>query len=150
MLQPNEKPQSQPAAPVAPSQFSIAKTFASAGTAEQATIGRSIVIKGEVSGGESLYIDGKIEGSINLPDHRVTVGRNGQVKADISAKEVVVMGKIDGNLVVGDRVDVRNEGSVNGDVVAQRLTVEDGAFINGRVDLGKGGKGEPKTMAAHA
>jgi cytoskeletal protein CcmA (bactofilin family) len=143
MLQPNEKPNTQPAAPVAPSQFSIAKTFASAGTAEQATIGRSIVIKGEVSGGESLYIDGKIEGSINLPDHRVTVGRNGQVKADISAKEVVVMGKIDGNLVVGDRVDVRNEGSVNGDVVAQRLTVEDGAFINGRVDLGK-------AMAAHA
>jgi cytoskeletal protein CcmA (bactofilin family) len=68
----------------------------------------------------------------------------------VSAKDVVVMGQVDGNLIVGDRVDVRNEGSVNGDVVAQRLTVEDGAFINGKVDLGKSGKGGQKAMAAHA
>jgi cytoskeletal protein CcmA (bactofilin family) len=148
MLQPNEKPQTPSTAPAGPSQFSIPKTFA-ASTAEQATIGRSIVIKGEISGAESLFVDGKVEGTINLPEHRVTIGRNGHVKADVSAKDVVIMGRVDGNLVVGDRVDVRNEGSVNGDVVAQRLTVEDGAFINGKVDLGKSGKGD-KAMAAHA
>lgn len=149
MLQPNEKPQTPPATSAVPSQFNIAKSFA-ASTAEQATIGRSIVIKGEISGAESLFVDGKVEGTINLPEHRVTIGRNGHVKADVSAKDVVIMGRVDGNLVVGDRVDVRNEGSVNGDVVAQRLTVEDGAFINGKVDLGKSGKGDHKAMAAHA
>ena len=109
-------------------------------TQEQATIGKSLVIKGEVTGSESLYIDGKVEGSINLPGNRVTVGRNGQVAANINAREVVVLGKVRGNLNASDRVDIRNEGSLTGDVVAQRISIEDGAFFKGGIDIRKPGQ----------
>ena len=104
-------------------------------TAEQATIGRSLFIKGEITGSETLYIDGRVEGTINLNDNRVTIGRNGNVTANVSAKEVVVMGKLHGNVVVTDRVDIRAEGSLSGDVVAHRLSIEDGAYFKGSVDL---------------
>jgi cytoskeletal protein CcmA (bactofilin family) len=104
---------------------------------EQATIGKSLVIKGEVTGSESLYIDGRVEGAINLPGNRVTIGRNGQVTANISAREVVVLGKVKGNLTVSDRVDIRNEGSLNGDVVCQRISIEDGAYFKGSIDIRK-------------
>ncbi len=106
---------------------------------EQATIGKSLIIKGEVTGSESLYIDGRVEGSINLPGNRVTVGRNGVVSANINAREVVVMGKVKGNLVAQDRVDIRNEGSLTGDVVAQRISIEDGAYFKGGIDIRKPG-----------
>jgi cytoskeletal protein CcmA (bactofilin family) len=102
---------------------------------EQATIGRSLVIKGEISGSESLYIDGRVEGAITFKDHRVTVGRNGVVAANISAREVVIMGKVTGNLECSDRVDIRGEGSLTGDIVSQRISVEDGAMLRGSVQL---------------
>ena len=102
---------------------------------EQATIGRTVVIKGEVTGSESLYIDGKIEGTLSFKDHRVTVGRNGVVAANISAREVVIMGKVTGNIECSDRVDIRSEGSLTGDVVSQRISVEDGALLRGSVQL---------------
>ncbi len=104
---------------------------------EQATIGKALVIKGEVTGSESLYVDGIVEGSINLPDHRVTVGRNGQVTANVTAREVVVLGKVKGNVTVTDRVDIRHEGSLSGDVVCQRLSIEDGAYFKGSIDIRK-------------
>jgi len=104
---------------------------------EQATIGKSLVIKGEVTGSESLYIDGRVEGAINLPGNRVTVGRNGQVQANINAKEVVVLGKVKGNVTASDRVDIRNEGSLAGDVVCQRVSIEDGAYFKGSIDIRK-------------
>ena len=110
-------------------------TQAAAG--EQATIGKSLVIKGEVSGSESLYIDGKIEGTINLAGNRVTVGRNGQVSANITAREIVVLGKVRGNMIASDRVDIRSEGSLTGDVAAQRISIEDGAFFKGGIDIRK-------------
>jgi cytoskeletal protein CcmA (bactofilin family) len=113
---------------------------ASAG--EQATIGKSLVIKGEVSGSESLYIDGKVEGSIGLPGNRVTVGRNGQVAANITAREIVVLGKVRGNVTASDRVDIRSEGSLTGDVTAQRISIEDGAFFKGGIDIRKPGANE--------
>ncbi len=106
---------------------------------DQATIGKSLIIKGEVSGSESLYIDGKIEGTINLAGNRVTVGRNGQVAANISAREVVVLGKVRGNIQASDRVDIRSEGSLTGDVIAQRISIEDGAFFKGGIDIRKPG-----------
>ncbi|HWO38095.1 MAG TPA: polymer-forming cytoskeletal protein [Candidatus Acidoferrum sp.] len=102
---------------------------------EQATIGRSLVIKGEVSGAEALYIDGRIEGKITLTDHRVTVGRNGTVQADITAREVVVMGKVTGNIECTDRVDIRSEGVVNGNVSTIRISVEDGAVLKGGIQV---------------
>ncbi|HLJ86308.1 MAG TPA: polymer-forming cytoskeletal protein [Candidatus Angelobacter sp.] len=104
---------------------------------EQATIGKSLVIKGEVSGSEALYIDGRVEGAINLPGNRVTVGRNGQVQANVSAREIVVLGKVKGNLTASDRVDIRNEGSLTGDVVCQRISIEDGAYFKGGIDIRK-------------
>jgi cytoskeletal protein CcmA (bactofilin family) len=109
-------------------------------SAEQATIGKSLVIKGEVTGSESLYIDGRVEGSISLAGNRVTVGRNGVVAANINAREIVVLGKVRGNLVASDRVDIRSEGSLTGDVVAQRISIEDGAFFKGGIDIRKPGQ----------
>ncbi len=109
-------------------------------TQEQATLGKSLVIKGEVTGSESLYIDGRVEGSINLPGNRVTVGRNGVVSANIAAREIVVLGKVRGNMTASDRVDIRGEGSLTGDVVAQRISIEDGAYFKGGIDIRKPGQ----------
>ena len=124
-------------------------------TADQATIGKSLVIKGEVTGSESLYIDGRVEGSINLAGNRVTVGRNGVVAANINAREIVVLGKVRGNLTASDRVDIRSDGSLTGDVVAARISIEDGAFFKGGIDIRKGAqpggqKEEAKSASAAA
>ena len=122
-------------------------------TADQATIGKSLVIKGEVTGSESLYIDGRVEGSINLSGNRVTVGRNGVVSANINAREIVVLGKVRGNLTASDRVDIRSDGSLTGDVVAARISIEDGAFFKGGIDIRKAGQkpnGEEVKAAAES
>jgi cytoskeletal protein CcmA (bactofilin family) len=117
-------------------------------TGEQATIGKSLVVKGELTGSESLYIDGKVEGAINLPGNRVTVGRNGQVAANIVAREIVVLGKVRGNCQASDRVDIRSEGSLTGDVIAARISIEDGAFFKGGIDIRKPGSADTKTAVA--
>jgi cytoskeletal protein CcmA (bactofilin family) len=123
---------------------------------EQATIGRTVVIKGEITGSESLYVDGRVEGTISFSDHRVTVGRNGVVAANITAREVVIMGKVTGNIQCSDRVDIRSEGSLTGDVISQRISVEDGALLRGSVQLTPSEQKHeksaelPKTMAAVA
>ena len=104
---------------------------------DQASIGKGLQFKGEVTGSESLFVDGKMEGSINLPGNRVTVGRNGQVMANITAREIVVMGKIRGNVCASDRVDIRAEGSLTGDLAAARVSIEDGAFFKGGIDIRK-------------
>jgi cytoskeletal protein CcmA (bactofilin family) len=129
-----------PSAPMAEPSPVSAPRNAALNTQEQATIGKSLVIKGEVTGSESLYIDGRVEGSINLAGNRVTVGRNGVVSANITAREIVVLGKVRGNLTASDRVDIRNEGSLTGDVVAQRISIEDGAFFKGGIDIRKPGQ----------
>ena len=110
-----------------------------AATSEQATIGKSLVIKGEISGSETLYIDGQVEGSVNMSGNRVIVGRNGIVAANIVAREVVVLGKVRGNVNASDRVDIRSEGSLTGDVIAQRISIEDGAYFKGGIDIRKPG-----------
>jgi cytoskeletal protein CcmA (bactofilin family) len=145
------RPAATPAAPTfdAPARPSTSST-PSASSADQATIGKSLVVKGEVTGSESLYIDGKVEGAINLPGNRVTVGRNGQVSANITAREIVVLGKVRGNMTASDRVDIRSEGSLTGDVTAQRISIEDGAFFKGGIDIRKPGGGENKAANAAA
>ena len=127
------------AAPSRPAASAPAGLASAPASGEQATIGKSLVIKGEVSGSESLYIDGKIEGAINLPGNRVTIGRNGQVAANIMAREVVVLGKVRGNVHASDRIDIRSEGSLTGDVIAARISIEDGAFFKGGIDIRKPG-----------
>jgi cytoskeletal protein CcmA (bactofilin family) len=116
-----------------PNSFNPVKTVSA--PVEQATIGRTLTIKGEIIGSESLYIDGRIEGKITMPESRVTIGRNGKVDASITAKEVVVMGKVTGNIECSDRVDIRSEGSVTGDVSTVRISVEDGAVLKGGIQV---------------
>ncbi len=142
-----------PAAPSAASEPAPATRPVATTTADQATIGKSLVIKGEVTGSESLYIDGRVEGSINLSGNRVTVGRNGVVSANINAREIVVLGKVRGNLTASDRVDIRSDGSLTGDVVAARISIEDGAFFKGGIDIRKAGQkpnGEEVKASAEA
>jgi cytoskeletal protein CcmA (bactofilin family) len=135
MLQPSEYTYNGKGNPPAanPNSFNQVKTVSA--PVEQATIGRTLVIKGELSGSEALYIDGRIEGKISLPDNRVTIGRNGSVQANITAREVVVMGKVSGNIECSDRVDIRSEGSVTGDVSTVRISVEDGAVLKGGIEV---------------
>jgi cytoskeletal protein CcmA (bactofilin family) len=106
-------------------------------TAEFALIGKSVVIKGELSGSEDLYLDGRVEGSIELRDHSLTVGPNGVVKANVSAKGVIVQGKLDGSITASERVDLRKSAVVTGDLTAQRISIEEGAFLKGKVDIQK-------------
>ncbi|HEY6488912.1 MAG: polymer-forming cytoskeletal protein [Terracidiphilus sp.] len=129
------RPTPAPAAPPEPARATSPSSSSAAG--EQATIGKGLFIKGEITGSESLYIDGKIEGTINLPGNRLTVGRNGQVNAAINAREIVVLGKVKGNVSATDRVDIRAEGSLTGDVAAARISIEDGAFFKGGIDIRK-------------
>ena len=100
-----------------------------------AQIGKSVVIKGELSGSEDLYLDGQVEGSIALKGNSLTVGPNGQVKASIDAKGVVVQGRLEGNIQASDRVDLRKSATVTGDITAQRISIEEGAFLKGKVDV---------------
>ncbi len=104
---------------------------------EFALIGKSVVIKGELSGSEDLYVDGHVEGKIELRNNSLTVGPNGIVKADVSAKAIVIQGKLDGAVNVSDRVDLRKTAVVTGDVTAQRIAIEEGAFLRGKVDIQK-------------
>lgn len=148
MLQPSEsqKPQNSPRT------ISYAPLSVSSSPLEQATIGQSVVIKGEVTGAEAMYIDGRIEGSICVPDHRVTIGRHGSIQASISAREVVIMGKVVGNVECIDRLDIRGEGSLTGDVVTERISVEDGAMMKGSIQVRAAEKKaqQPKAMGAAA
>ena len=113
---------------------------------DQANIGRTLVIKGEVSGAESLFIDGRVEGTISFPENRVTVGRNGTVAANINAKEVVIMGKVQGNVECADRLDIRSEGVLAGDVITHRISVEEGAILKGGVEVRNPEKKDQKTQ----
>ncbi len=117
---------------------------------DQATIGRTLVIKGEISGSEALYIDGRVEGKITMPESRVTIGRNGKVDASIQAREVVIMGKVNGNIECSDRVDIRAEGSVTGDISTARISVEDGAGLKGGIQVRSEGKGSQQQKSAEA
>jgi cytoskeletal protein CcmA (bactofilin family) len=102
---------------------------------DKAIIGKDLIVLGDITGAESLFIDGKVEGSISLPGSRVTVGRNGYVDAAINAREVVVIGKVRGNLTASDLVDIHAEGTVTGDVIAARVSIESGAFFKGCIDI---------------
>jgi cytoskeletal protein CcmA (bactofilin family) len=106
-------------------------------TGEFAHIGKSVVIKGEVSGSEDLYVDGSVEGKIELRNHSLTVGPNGNIKADVTAKAVVIQGRLDGSVNASDRVELRKAAVVNGDVTTQRIAIEEGAFLKGKVDIQK-------------
>jgi cytoskeletal protein CcmA (bactofilin family) len=101
----------------------------------QSIIGKTLLIKGEITGSGSVHIEGKIEGSIELPEDRVTVGRNGRVSANIAAQDIVVLGEVLGSCNASDHLDIRSEGSLYGDVVVSRISVEEGAYLTGSIDI---------------
>jgi cytoskeletal protein CcmA (bactofilin family) len=115
---------------------------------EHATIGASIVIKGEISGNEPLFIDGTVEGSVNVAGHRVTAGRASHIHADIHAQDVVVMGHVKGNIYCADLLDVRADSMLEGHLVAKRIRIDDGASLKGSVEVHPAKGAEAKQATA--
>jgi len=111
-------------------------------------IGKSVVIKGELNGSEDLTIEGHVEGTIQLRDHVLTIGPNGRIKAQVFAKSVIVLGEVNGNVTASDKVDIRDNGSVDGDIVSPRVAIAEGAHFRGSVDMQrKAGAAQPKVEA---
>lgn len=125
-------------------------------TGDFAHIGKSVTIKGELSGSEDLYIDGQVEGSIELNRNNLTIGPNGQVRANVNAKNVTVQGKLDGNIRAIEHTNLRSSAVAVGDIISQRLSIEDGAYFKGKIDIQKDGvkpdaaKAESKPTATPA
>lgn len=119
------------------------------GSGDFAHIGKSVRIKGDVSGSEDIYVDGQVEGSIQLNGNSLTIGPNGNVRANISARNVIVGGTLDGNIQAGERTELRKSAVVNGDVQTQRIAIEEGAYFKGKLEIQKP-QPESTTMAASA
>jgi cytoskeletal protein CcmA (bactofilin family) len=106
-------------------------------TGEFAHIGKSVVIKGELSGSEDLYVDGTVEGTILLQGNNLVIGPNGHVHADVNAKAVVIQGKLEGNIRASERAELRKTAVIVGDIATQRIAIEDGAYFKGKVEIQK-------------
>ena len=138
---------SQIEAPREESRQDLARTI----RAEMARIGKTLKIKGELSGREDLFVDGEVEGSIDLAGHLLTVGPNGRVRTNIQAQSVIAFGRIEGNVRGSERVELRKSAVVSGDIVTQRIMIEDGAFLKGGIDIQKpDSKSEPRRDFAAA
>jgi cytoskeletal protein CcmA (bactofilin family) len=98
-------------------------------------IGKSVVIRGELTGNEDLYLDGEVEGNINLRDHKLVIGPNGKIKATIVARDVVVHGRVEGNVAASERVELKRASTLMGDVATHRIVIEDGAVFKGSIDI---------------
>jgi cytoskeletal protein CcmA (bactofilin family) len=115
-------------------------------------IGKSVVIKGELTGSEDLTIEGHVEGKIELRQNVLTIGPNGRIKAQVFAKSVVILGEVTGNVTASEKVDLRDNGSVDGDIAAPRVAIAEGAHFRGSIDMQRTGSkgGEPKAEAKPA
>jgi len=118
-------------------------------TMEFAHIGKSVIIKGELSGSEDLYVEGQVEGKIELHDNSLTIGPNGQVRANVSGKGVIVQGKLEGNINASERAELKKSAIAVGDIVTRRLAMEDGAYFKGKIDVQRE-IGKPSVSAASA
>ena len=143
--------------PVAPAPQAPAATGTTPGPRAEArtnmekdivNIGKSVVIKGELNGSEDLTIEGHVEGTIQLRDHVLTIGPNGKIKAQVFAKAVIVLGEVTGNVTASDKVDIRDNGSVDGDIISPRVAIAEGAHFRGSVDMQR--KGAPAAQAKPA
>jgi cytoskeletal protein CcmA (bactofilin family) len=142
--EPANIPRVQPAAPPY-SQISKVETVmpesnrressASASAQMQAIIGRSIILKGELSANEDLLIEGQFEGTVNLQDHCLTIGSNGKVKAEVQARQVVILGSVNGNINAREKIEVRKSGNVTGDLTSASIAIEEGAYFKGSIDI---------------
>jgi len=151
------KPAGGPAAPAAaPSQTVKTPAVDSAPPARPAAesqrglenktvnIGKSVVIKGELNGSEDLTIEGQVEGKIELRQNVLTIGANGRIKAAVFAKSVIILGEVTGNVTASEKVDIRDNGSVDGDIAAPRVAIAEGAHFRGSIDMQKAGaSGKP-------
>jgi cytoskeletal protein CcmA (bactofilin family) len=109
-------------------------------------IGKSVVIKGELNGSEDLTIEGQVEGKIELRQNVLTIGPNGKIKAQVFAKSVIILGEVNGNVTASEKVDIRDNGSVDGDIAAPRVAIAEGAHFRGSIDMQRtGGKAEQKS-----
>ena len=140
------KPTSQPTPAAAPVASNVQPSAPVAQQAEPrrierdlVNIGKSVVIKGELSGSEDLTIEGHVEGKIELKDHLLTIGPNGRIKAQVFAKAVIVLGEVNGNVTASEKVDIRDGGSVDGDIVSPRVAIAEGAHFRGSVDMQRKG-----------
>ena len=105
-------------------------------------IGKSVVIKGELNGSEDLTIEGQVEGKIELRQNILTIGPNGRIKAQVFAKAVIVLGEVTGNVTATEKVDIRDNGSVDGDIASPRVAIAEGAHFRGSIDMQRAGAGK--------
>ncbi len=108
-----------------------------------AALGKSVLVKGQIFSREDLTIDGEVEGTIELADSRLTVGPNGKVTANIKAREIIVLGMVNGNMDVADKIDIRKEAKLVGDIRSARVVIEDGAYFKGSIDIIKADAPKP-------
>ena len=143
-------PPPAPPAPVAPQQTAPKPTGDARPQIERdkVNIGKSVVIKGELSGSEDLTIEGNVEGKIELRDNILTIGPNGKIRAEVFAKAVVVLGEVVGNVTASEKVDIRDNGSVDGDIISPRVAIAEGAHFRGSVDMQRAGAAKPAAAAA--
>ena len=149
-VKPATPPAQTPAA--APSALASAAPAASEPRAQfgrdNVNIGKSVIIKGELSGSEDLTIEGHVEGRIDLKENVLTIGPNGKIKAEVFAKSVVVLGEVTGNVTASEKVDIRDNGSVDGDIASPRVAIAEGAHFRGSVDMQRAGQQKPQPPAA--
>ena len=141
----SESPAATPASAVSPKEVHTVETPKAANEhrSELAHIGKSVLVKGELSGSEDLYLDGEVEGSVDLRGHSLTIGPNGRVRAHTKARDVVIHGKVNGD-VTADRVELKKSAIHVGNIVTQRIVIEDGAYFKGAVDVQREQKPEPR------
>jgi cytoskeletal protein CcmA (bactofilin family) len=141
-----------PAAEATPAKSVIASDPQRGQEKTAVNIGKSVVIKGELNGSEDLTIEGQVEGKIELRQNILTIGPNGRIKAQVFAKSVIILGEVTGNVTASEKVDIRDNGSVDGDIASPRVAIAEGAHFRGSIDMQKGGaaptKGEGKPAAA--
>jgi cytoskeletal protein CcmA (bactofilin family) len=117
---------------------------------DMVNIGKSVVIKGELNGSEDLTVEGHVEGRIELKDHVLTIGPNGKIKAQVFAKAVIVLGEVNGNVTASEKVDIRDGGSVDGDIIAPRVAIAEGAHFRGSVDMQRKGQQSQPAQSSKA
>jgi len=150
------RPTQTPAAPAAAQPKETQQTMSSmpvrnydtSAATGSATIGKAVMIKGQIFSREDLVIDGEVEGTVEAQEHRVTVGPNGKVKAGVKAREIVVLGTIQGNVEVADKIEIRKDARLVGDIKTSRIVIEDGAYFKGSIDITKDTKSSQPARVA--
>ena len=150
----------KPATPPAPNPVAMPSTTVAAAPVasesraqlgrDNVNIGKSVIIKGELSGSEDLTIEGHVEGRIDLKDNVLTIGPNGKIKAEVFAKAVIVLGEVTGNVTASEKVDIRDNGSVDGDIASPRVAIAEGAHFRGAVDMQRAGTKSPQAAKPNA